>query len=210
MDTLYAGAAIEKADSALILIHGRGASAQGMLPLAEALKAPAGMAVVAPQAPEGAWYPQRFIAPLSENEPHLSAALGRVGELVTSLEAAGIPAERIVLAGFSQGACLATEFAVRNARRYGAILAFSGGLIGPPGTKWDYAGTLDGTHAFIGCADADPHIPVGRVEESARVLDAHGARVTARVYRGAWHSIIPDEIAEAREVLATGLAPQTS
>lgn len=201
-DTIYAGAAPETATSALVLIHGRGASAESIVPLAEALDVPEDMAVVAPQAPGGAWYPQRFLAPIHENEPHLSRALARVGEIVEGLESSGIAAERIVLAGFSQGACLALEYAVRNARRYGALLGFSGGLIGPPGTTWDFGGSLGKTPAFLGCADADPHIPVVRVEETARVLEACGAEVTARVYRGSWHTIIPDEIEHARALVA--------
>ncbi len=202
MPTLFAGAPPETARTALVLLHGRGARADDMLPLAAALGATPQTAIVAPQAPGGSWYPQRFVAPLPENEPFLSQALAGLAETVAALEAAGIAAERVVLAGFSQGACLAAEFAARHARRYGALVAFSGGLIGPEGTRWAWGGSLAGTPAFLGCADADPHIPLARVEETARVLTGLGAAVTARVYRGTWHTIVPDEVAQAQALLA--------
>jgi predicted esterase len=139
--------------------------------------------------------------PIAQNEPYLSSALGRLAALVAEVEAAGIPAEKIVLAGFSQGACLASEFAARNARRYGGLLLFSGGLIGPPGTPRNYDGSLDGTPVFIGCSDVDFHIPLERVLETTAVLTELGAAVTEKIYPGMDHTIIQDEIDEARRVL---------
>jgi predicted esterase len=138
---------------------------------------------------------------LASNEPYLSSALRVLHDLVNDLGAQGIGRERIVLMGFSQGACLSTEFAVRHAARYGGIIGFSGGLIGPPGTVWDYPGNLGGTPVFLGCSDVDPHIPKARVEESAAVLSAMGARVVTRIYPGMAHTVIEDEIHRAREIL---------
>jgi predicted esterase len=123
------------------------------------------------------------------------------------VEAAGIPAERIVLGGFSQGACLASEYLARNARRYGGLLAFSGGLIGPPGTPRTYAGNLNGTPVFLGCSDIDPHIPKARVEETAAVLEALGGQVTMRLYPGMGHTVNRDELTHARELLRAALPP---
>jgi predicted esterase len=138
---------------------------------------------------------------MQQNEPWLSSALARVGEVVASVEAAGIRPQRIVLGGFSQGACLASEFMARHARRYGGLLAFSGGLIGPPGTPRAYTGSLDGTPVFLGCSDVDGHIPKVRVEETADVLERLGAQVTLRLYPGMGHTINADEIIHARALL---------
>jgi len=202
----HAGQALEQAQTALLLLHGRGADAPSILLLAEELYHPT-YAYLAPQAANNTWYPYTFLAPMTQNEPWLSSALARVGEIVATVEAAGIPAERIVLGGFSQGACLASEFMARNARRYGGLLAFSGGLIGPPGTPRAYAGDLDGTPVFLGCSDVDAHIPKARVEETAAVLQGMGAIVTLRLYPGLGHTINGDEIAHARALLRTVLPP---
>ncbi len=191
---------MNQAQAALILLHGRGATAASILLLAEELFHPA-FAYVAPQAAGNTWYPYTFLAPTAQNEPWLSSALARVGEVVAQIEAAGLAAECIVLGGFSQGACLASEFMARNARRYGGLLAFSGGLIGPPGTARAYAGSLDGTPVFLGCSDIDPHIPRPRVEETAAVLAALGAQVTMCLYPGLGHTINADELAHARVLL---------
>ena len=207
--TLHAGSPPDRARAALVLVHGRGARADDMLALADALELPADWAITAPQAPGsgpdgGAWYPARFTEPLFENEPHLTRALSVLGAEVDALVAEGVPAARVVLGGFSQGACLALEYAARHPRRFGGLLGFSGGLIGPEGTRWGVGpGRLDGTPAFLGCADADPHIPLVRVEETARVLERLGAAVTARLYRGAAHAINADEIDHARGLLAS-------
>jgi predicted esterase len=199
-----AGQALDQAQAALILLHGRGATAASILLLAEELYHPA-YAYVAPQAANNTWYPYTFLAPMAQNEPWLSSALARVGEVVAMVEAAGIPAKHIVLGGFSQGACLASEFVARNARRYGGLLAFSGGLIGPPGTPRAYTGSLDGTPVFLGCSDVDPHIPKARVEETAAVLEGLGAQVTMRLYPGMGHTINGDEITHARALLESAL-----
>jgi phospholipase/carboxylesterase len=197
---LAAGAPLATAKGALILIHGRGASAQSILPLAGELGAQ-DFAALAPQAAGGTWYPQRFIVPIALNEPYLSSALRVVGEVVAHIEAAGIPAERIVLGGFSQGACLAAEYAARHARRYGGLLVFSGGLIGEVLDAGGYTGSLDGTPVFLGCDDADFHIPKARVLESAEVLRGLGGVVTAKLYSGVGHTIIEDELNEARKIV---------
>jgi predicted esterase len=186
----------------MILIHGRGASAYDILELGSLL-APPEMAQLAPQASNHTWYPNSFLTPLAQNEPHLSSALQVVGDLVAQVEEAGIPAERIVIGGFSQGACLASEFVARHARRYGGLLLFSGGLIGPPGTSRDYEGSLAGTPVFIGCSDADFHIPQERVDETAEVLSQLGGEVNKKIYPGMGHTIIEDEIEEARAIVAS-------
>jgi predicted esterase len=201
-----AGRPLDQAQAALILLHGRGASAADILLLAEGLYHPA-YAYLAPQAANNSWYPYTFLAPLQQNEPWLSAALSRVGELVDQVETAGMPAERIVLGGFSQGACLASEFMARNARRYGGLLAFSGGLIGPPGMTRAYAGSLADTPVFLGCSDVDGHIPKERVEETAAALAGLGAQVTLRLYPGMGHTINADEIEQARALLSAVLSP---
>jgi predicted esterase len=198
---LAAGRPVEEARAALVMIHGRGASAAGILELADELPHDE-FAYVAPQAAGGTWYPFPFLAPLDRNEPNLSSALRRIGDVLAQVAAAGVPTDRIVLLGFSQGACLAAEFVARNARRYGGLLVFSGGLIGPDGTPRDYAGSLDGTPVFLGCSDVDPHIPVERVHESADVFERMGAAVTKRIYPGMPHTVNSDEIRWARDLLA--------
>jgi len=185
----------------MICVHGRGASAQDILGLAAALKAP-DFAFLAPQAAGNTWYPNRFVAPLESNEPWLSSALGALGEILDHVAAEGIPAERTVLLGFSQGACLALEFGARNARRYGGLVGLSGGLIGPEGTPRDYAGSLAGTPVFLGCSDVDFHVPKERVEETAQVLGALGGEVDMRLYPGMGHEVNMDEIGRVRQMLA--------
>lgn len=196
-----AGKPLAEARGAVILIHGRGASAESILELAAYLPQP-DLAWLAPQAADSTWYPYSFLAPLEKNEPYLSSALARVTEVVALAEAAGLPPERIFLGGFSQGACLASEFVARNARRYGGLIAFSGGLIGPDGTPRDYAGSLSGMPVFIGCSDVDPHIPVGRVRETAAVLARLGATVDSRIYPRMGHTINQDEMDAAAALLA--------
>ncbi len=192
------GPSPEDADAAMVLLHGRGGSPEDMLALAREWRAP-GMALVAPMAARRTWYPYSFMAPTGENEPHLSSALRRVASLVDELGEAGLGPERVILVGFSQGACLASEFVQRNPRRYGGLAALSGGLIGPEGTTWDTADSLEGTPVFLGCSDRDPHIPRERVDESAEVLESMGAEVELRIYEGLGHTVNRDEIERVQE-----------
>lgn len=191
---------MERARAAMILLHGRGATAPSILQLAEILHHPE-LLYLAPQAANNTWYPYSFLAPMQQNEPWLSSALNVVADVVDQLEAGGISPARVVLAGFSQGACLASEFVARHARAYGGLVAFSGGLIGPPGTPRDYQGSLDGTPVFLGCSDVDFHIPKERVEESATVLAGMGGVVTYRLYPNMGHTIIQDEIDQAQGII---------
>jgi predicted esterase len=191
---------VGEARAAVVLLHGRGASPEDILGLGRALFFP-GVAYLAPAAAGNTWYPSSFLAPLEDNEPWLSSALARIEQLVLELAAEGVPPERLVLSGFSQGACLTLEHTARRPRRYGAVVAFTGGLIGPPGTPRDYPGTLAGTPVFIGAGDPDPHVPWQRVEESAAVLSRMGGVVRAERYPGIGHSIVADEIAAARALL---------
>lgn len=196
-----AGQSLAEAEAAMIFLHGRGATARSILMLAQELDQP-GFAYLAPQAAGYTWYPQSFLAPIERNEPHLSSALALVDDVLGRTVAGGVPQERIILLGFSQGACLATEYAARHAARYGGIVAFSGGLIGPPGTPRDYEGHFDGTPFFYGCSDVDPHIPVERVHESAEVVEAMGAAVTTRIYPGMGHTVNEDELEAVRQMMA--------
>jgi predicted esterase len=197
---LMTGAPIEQARGAIIAIHGRGADAEDITALAHEV-APPRVTILALQAAGNTWYPYRFIEPIERNEPYLSSALRTVADLVTQLEARGIPRERIALLGFSQGACLALEVSARNPQRYAGVIGFSGGLIGPPGTPFDYEGSLAGTPIFIGSSDVDPHIPKDRVEESALALERLGAAVDARLYPGMGHAVNRDELDAARTIL---------
>jgi predicted esterase len=195
------GPAPHRARAVVVLVHGRGSTAQGILQLADPLGA-RDLAFVAPQAAQNSWYPKTFLAPLRENEPALTTALLGLGELRQRLVAQGAADERLVWLGFSQGACLALELCARNPSRYGGIVGFSGGLIGPPGTAREYPGSLAGTPVFLGCSDVDPHIPLDRVQETAVVLGGLGAAVTTRIYPGMGHEINADEIEHARRLLA--------
>ena len=186
----------------VIALHGRGASAADILGLAGELGAPDDVAWIAPEAAGATWYPYSFLTPIHKNEPFLSSALDVVDGLVKALEQAGLPAERIGLLGFSQGACLSLEFAARHARRYAAIVGLSGGLIGPPGTPRDYTGRFDGTRVFLGCSDVDAHIPVARVHESADVFRRLGASVDERIYPQMGHLVNGDEINAVRALLS--------
>lgn len=197
---LSAGKPVDRAEAAMIMLHGRGASARDILTLAQELDHP-DFAYLAPQASNHTWYPYSFLSPVEDNEPWLSSALDLVGELMLNVSEAGIPAQRTVLLGFSQGACLAVEFVAQNPKRYGGLVGFSGGLIGPPGMEWDYEGSLAGMPVFLGCSDVDPHIPMERVLETEDMLTKLGAEVTTRLYPGMGHTINRDEIDHALEVM---------
>ena len=198
---LAAGAPLDKARGAVLMVHGRGASARDILTLAADLNLP-DLAYLAPQAAANTWYPYPFMTPMAQNEPYLSSALARLAEVLAHIAAAGLPPERTALLGFSQGACLTTEFVARNARRYGGVAGLSGGLIGPPGTPRDYPGTLEGTPVFLGCSDVDPHIPKERVQETGEVLQRLGAAVDLRLYPGMGHLVNEDEIEAVRGMFA--------
>jgi predicted esterase len=196
-----AGLPLLEAQCAMILVHGRGASAEDILTLVEQLDQ-GGFAYLAPQAAGSSWYPHSFRAPLEDNEPWLSSALAAVGDVVETIGLAGIPADRILLLGFSQGACLTLEYAARNPRQYGGVAGLTGALIGPDGAPRDYPGRLDETVVFLGCGDPDPHVPRFRVDETEAVLAGMGATVTKRIYPGLGHTINQDEIEFVRKMMA--------
>ena len=197
---LTAGPRPEDAAATLILIHGRGASAQSILPLHRALHVDR-LAALAPQAAGATWYPLSFLAPIESNQPHVDSALRRIDTIVTDLLARGVPSEKIAILGFSQGACLATEYVTRHPRRYGAVMGLTGGLIGPAGTPRDYQGTLAGTPVFLGAGDPDPHVPFARVQETEAALTKMGAIVEMRRYPGMPHTINEDELDACRQLL---------
>jgi predicted esterase len=198
---LAAGQALDRATAAMILVHGRGATAEGILSLATELAHPS-FAFLAPQAAGNTWYPLGFMAPMERNEPYLSGALDAIAAVLKRISEAGIPPERTILLGFSQGACLALEFAARHAQRYGGLVGLSGGLIGPEGTPRNYPGSLAGTPSFLGCSDVDFHIPAERVLESGEVLERLGAEVTLRLYPDMGHTVNQDELDHVRSIMA--------
>ena len=197
---LRSGPSPEDARLVAILLHGRGASARDILGLADQFGA-SDIAYVAPQAAGSTWYPHSFLAPIEQNEPWLGSALRTVAGLVDRFSRQGIPAQRVAIIGFSQGACLALEFAARHARRYAAVVAFTGGLIGPQGTPRDYTGDFAGTPVFIGSSDVDAHVPVERVQESTALFRRMGATVDERIYPGMGHTINADELRAAAALL---------
>jgi phospholipase/carboxylesterase len=195
-----AGESLESADAAAVMLHGRGATPGSVLALAREFDAP-GVAYLAPGAANRTWYPNPFTAPVESNQPHLDSALATLGDLLEKVDGAGIGAESTLLLGFSQGACLASEFAAGNPRRYGGLAVLSGGLIGPEVDARDYEGDLAGTPAFVGCSDVDPHIPVERVEATTAVLEDLGADVTERIYPGMAHTINEEEVEFVAEMI---------
>lgn len=187
-----AGTELDKAEAAAVLVHGRGADAESIVRLAETFHRE-GVAYLAPQAEGNEWYPESFLAPVEMNEPGRSSGLRAVGRAVDAARDGGVPVERVVILGFSQGACLASEYAARSPRRYGGVVAFSGGLIGEKVETGDYEGDLRGTPFFVGCSNRDPHIPVERVDVTADVFEALGAEVEKRIYEGMGHTVNRDE-----------------
>jgi predicted esterase len=198
---MRAGVPIDRARAGVIMVHGRGAGPRNILDLVPLIGHP-DASYVAPAASGGTWYPKSFMAPTVENEPGISSGISVVHSLIDEFVAAGIPASRIVLLGFSQGACLTSTAAHRRPDRYGGIVALSGGLIGPPGTSWHEAGRFDATPVFFGCSDIDAHVPEARVRESADIFLRMGAHVTTRIYPGMGHVVNEDEAAFARDLLA--------
>lgn len=197
---LATGTPLNQARGAVVMVHGRGAAPENILTLVPAIGRP-DFAYLAPAAANNTWYPYSFMAPIPQNEPGISSGLQAIADVLAAVQAAGIPPERTVLLGFSQGACLSLEFAARNARRYGGVATLSGGLIGPDGTSRDYAGAFDGTPVFLGCSDVDHHIPKERVQESAEVVRGMGADVTLKLYPGMGHLVNEDEIAHVQRIL---------
>src|SRR5215216_5258989 len=197
-----AGEPLEQAKAAMLMIHGRGAWAQDILSLADQFAQP-GFVYLAPQAAENTWYPNRFTAPISSNEPWLSSALAIVGDVFNQIIHAGLRSEQIMLLGFSQGACLTLEYAARNARQYGGVAGLSGALIGPDDTPRDYKGSLDGTPVFLGSSDVDFHVPKERVQQTAEVFRRLGGEVTLRLYPNMDHTINQDEIDFVRGMMRT-------
>lgn len=187
--------------AALIMIHGRGAGPANILDLATPLAHPE-FTYLAPAAGGGSWYPFSFMAPIEQNEPGITSGLATIDRLVEEVVGKGIPRSRIVLLGFSQGACLAGTYAVRHAGRYAGVILYSGGLIGPPGTAWNYEGSFAETPVFLGCSDVDAHVPAARVRESAEVFRRMGANVTERIYPGMGHLVNEEELEFTRELMA--------
>jgi predicted esterase len=197
---LAAGAPLAQAKAMLVMVHGRGASAADILGLSERLDLP-GLAFQAPQAAGSSWYPNRFLAPLESNQPWLDSALKQIENLVRQAAAADIPSERTCLLGFSQGACLALEFAARSGQRWGGVFGLSGALIGPPGTAHGYPAGSRGTPVLLGCSVPDPHIPRESVLESAHLLEGLGMWVDLRLYPDLGHTVNLDEVDAVRAIL---------
>lgn len=203
---VFAGAPLDTATVAMIMVHGRNAAPENILDLFKRIDRPK-VAAIAPAAAGGTWYPQSFLSPREQNEPGISSALSVLASLVSDLAARGFSPRNIVLLGFSQGACLSSEFAYRHPRAYGGVMVLSGGLIGPPGTAWTASpGTLDGVPILLGCSDVDAHIPNERVLESESVFERMGATVTRRFYPGMGHLVNDDEVSFVRGVLDEALA----
>ncbi|MGB7217853.1 MAG: dienelactone hydrolase family protein [Vicinamibacterales bacterium] len=195
-----AGVALGESPTVMIMVHGRGAAPRNILDLVPRLNRQ-GFTYLAPAAANNTWYPYSFMADTAKNEPGLSSALDVLDRLVKDVVARGVRKDHIVLLGFSQGACLTSEFAVRHADRYGGVILFTGGLVGPPGTTWSNPGSFAGTPVFLGSSDPDPHVPKDRVDESAAVFTRMGAAVTERIYQGMGHTINDEEIVYAQAVM---------
>jgi len=200
-----AGTSLGGSGAVMILVHGRNAAPRNILEVAARLDRPR-FTYLAPAAAGNTWYPLSFMADIEKNEPGRSSGIAVLRGLVDDVLALGIRSEHIVLLGFSQGACLTAEFAARNPARYGGVIAYSGGLIGPPGTTWTWPGSFEGTPVFLGCSDVDSHVPKDRVDESAAVFTRMGAVVTERIYPGMGHLVNEDEVAFTRDLMDAILA----
>ena len=195
------GPGLAASTAAMILVHGRNAGPENILPLAAAFPHPR-FSYLAPAAGGRTWYPESFLSEIERNEPGLSSGLLTIDRVIAQVERAGIPRRNVILLGFSQGACLASEYAIRHAARLGGLVALSGGLIGPPGTRWDYPGDFAGTPMLFGCSDVDAHVPRDRVELSAAEFARRGASVALRIYPGMGHLVNEDELGFVRELVA--------
>ncbi|QEM11497.1 alpha/beta hydrolase [Mucilaginibacter rubeus] len=195
-----AGVPAEQADKAIIMLHGRGASANSIISLKDHLELD-GYAIFAPQANEHSWYPYSFMAPVQNNQPALDSALEVIGELVEDIKQKGIAQENIYFLGFSQGACLTLEYITRNAGSYGGAIAFTGGLIGEQLVKENYKGDFNNTPILVTTGDPDPHVPVSRVNDSVEILKTLNADVTLKIYKGRQHTISHEELVLANEIL---------
>ncbi len=195
------GKPLSETSKACNMIHGRGATAESILTLAEHLPL-ADFSLFAPQATNHSWYPYSFMAPIAQNQPALNSALEQIDDLVKTISDQGINSQHIYLLGFSQGACLTAEYVTRHARQYGGILIFTGGLIGQRLDTSNYQGHFASTPVLITTGDADPHVPVSRVEETVKIMEAKGAVITKKIYKARAHTILPEEINLARGILA--------
>lgn len=199
-EIITAGKKMDEAKKALIMVHGRGASAEDIIGLSPSLNVK-DYALIAPQATNYTWYPYSFLAPPKQNEPWLSSALELLNEVVRDINKAGITADNIYFLGFSQGACLTLEFVTRHAKKWGGVAAFTGGLIGDKIYPENYTGDFNGTPIFIGTSNPDPHIPVERVHETTKILKTMNASVTEKIYQNMGHTISQDEIEKANELI---------
>ncbi|MBT2564725.1 dienelactone hydrolase family protein [Pedobacter sp. ISL-68] len=202
-EIIKAGKSLDQAEKVLIMIHGRGGTAQDILSMAEYLEV-SKFALIAPQAENNTWYPQSFLAPRAANEPSLSNALKTINDIVIDLGKEGFTKEQIYFLGFSQGACLTLDFVASNAARYGGVVAFTGGLIGEEVDHRNYHGDFDGTPVFIGSSDPDMHVPVSRVKESTVLLEGMGAKVTEIIYQNMGHTISHSEITQVNKLIFNG------
>jgi predicted esterase len=196
----HQGKPLAEAKAAMVMIHGRGGGIESILPLANHFTVD-GFAYLAPAAANATWYPNRFLVPRANNEPYLTSALQAVGDVLADIKAAGIPPEKTIILGFSQGACLTLEYAARYPQQYGGIVALSGGLIGADDELNGYVGSLNNTPVFMGCSDVDSHIPEERVHQSAEIMQGLGAAVDVRIYPGMEHTINLDEIKAVNEIM---------
>ncbi len=196
------GSPLDRARAAMLMVHGRGASAEDILTLTDDLDVD-GFAYLAPQAADNNWYPNRFLAPIESNEPWLSSALELVDDVLNQIRTAGIPVKQTILLGFSQGACLALEYAVRHPQRYGVLVGLSGALIGPDEARQDLTGSLAGTPVFLGCSDEDPHVPKERIQAAADVFRRLGGDPTVRLYPKMAHTVNQDELDFVRSMMQT-------
>ena len=195
------GASLTRAKAAMIMVHGRGATAESMFSLADEFAQP-DFHYVAPQAQNHTWYPYSFLQPKENNQPGLTSGRQRIHDLMEEIKNAGIPAEKIILLGFSQGGCLATEFAARHPQKLGGVVGLSGGLIGADIDPSLYTGSMEETHVFLGCSNIDPHIPKERVDETETVFEKLNANVTKSIYPGMPHTVNEDEVKTVRGMMA--------